>query len=255
MALLVYRKRPKLWVAMSRARFSPKSSAGRVRDPSDFPTQFLETLSSASADGVYAVDFDQRIVFWGRAAEELTGRKRAEVIGKRCYEVMLGVDSDGHPFCHRECPTIIAARRGRPVHSYDLEVPTADGHSNWYNISIIPLHQRSTRTEMVVHMFRDVTNRRVTELLAQETVAAVNRFSEARRSGHIGSPRQPKPDLTPREMDVLRLVAKGLTTPLIAQKLGIARATARNHANRMLSKLDAHNRVEAIVRASHLGLL
>jgi PAS domain S-box-containing protein len=240
---------------MNSLRFTPESSVGQANDPSDFPTQFLQTLSVACADGVYAVDLDQRIVFWGRAAEELTGRKREEVIGKRCYEVMLGGDSDGHPFCRRECPTIIAARRGRSVHSYDLQVPTTDGHFTWFNMSIIPLRQRSTRTDMVVHMFRDVTNRWVAELLAQETLAAVARFSEARQSGHLGAQRQPEPDLTPRELDVLRLLAKGLTTPQIAQKLGIARATARNHADRMLSKLDAHNRIEAVMRAGQLGLL
>ena len=44
---------------------------------SRFVEEFLETLGCASADGVYAVDDEQRIVYWSRAAEVLSGRSAA----------------------------------------------------------------------------------------------------------------------------------------------------------------------------------
>jgi DNA-binding NarL/FixJ family response regulator len=61
--------------------------------------------------------------------------------------------------------------------------------------------------------------------------------------------------LTPRELEVLQLLAQGLPNKSIAQRLEIAERTAKFHVNAILSKLGAENRSEAIVRAARLGLV
>jgi two-component system nitrate/nitrite response regulator NarL len=58
-----------------------------------------------------------------------------------------------------------------------------------------------------------------------------------------------------REYDILRRVAMGQTNPEIAAALGLTRNTVKTYLQRLLEKLDARNRVEAIVRANELGLL
>ena len=69
-------------------------------------------------------------------------------------------------------------------------------------------------------------------------------------------PAEPKPvKLTPRQRDVLRLLANGATTDQIAMELHIARETVRNHVRAMLAALGAHSRVEAIAAARAAGLL
>ncbi len=69
-------------------------------------------------------------------------------------------------------------------------------------------------------------------------------------------PAEPKPvKLTPRQRDVLRLLAKGATTDQIATELHIARETVRNHIRAVLAALGAHSRVEAIAAARAAGLL
>jgi NarL family two-component system response regulator LiaR len=69
------------------------------------------------------------------------------------------------------------------------------------------------------------------------------------------SARPPTPDpLTDREMEVLRLVAKGLTNPEIAQRLVIAEATVRTHVSNILSKLHLANRVQATLYALQEGI-
>jgi DNA-binding CsgD family transcriptional regulator len=63
------------------------------------------------------------------------------------------------------------------------------------------------------------------------------------------------PHLTPRQMDVLRHLAAGHSTERIAQSLGIATETVRNHVRAILDRLDAHNRLEAVIRAHELELI
>lgn len=61
--------------------------------------------------------------------------------------------------------------------------------------------------------------------------------------------------LTSREVEILRLVAQGQTNRQIAQKLSIARNTARNHVQNIIAKLGVSDRTQAVVRAIELGLL
>ena len=65
----------------------------------------------------------------------------------------------------------------------------------------------------------------------------------------------PSDTLTARELEVLELVAEGLSNKLIAARLGISDHTAKFHVNAILSKLGADTRTEAVVRAARLGLL
>jgi NarL family two-component system response regulator LiaR len=69
------------------------------------------------------------------------------------------------------------------------------------------------------------------------------------------SARPPTPDpLTDREMEVLRMVAKGLSNPEIAQRLVITEATVRTHVSNILSKLHLANRVQAPLYALQEGI-
>jgi DNA-binding NarL/FixJ family response regulator len=65
----------------------------------------------------------------------------------------------------------------------------------------------------------------------------------------------PTIDLTPRESEVLALLAEGLTNKAIAHKLTISDHTVKFHVNAILNKLDAQSRTDAVVRATRLGLI
>ena len=69
------------------------------------------------------------------------------------------------------------------------------------------------------------------------------------------SPLPPAEELTPREIEVLRLVAEGLSNRAIARQLGISEHTVKFHVNAILTKLGAQSRTDAVVRATRLGLL
>ena len=61
--------------------------------------------------------------------------------------------------------------------------------------------------------------------------------------------------LTPREEQVLALLAEGLTNRAIGLRLGISENTAKFHVQAVLGKLDVSSRTEAVVQATRLGLL
>jgi DNA-binding NarL/FixJ family response regulator len=65
----------------------------------------------------------------------------------------------------------------------------------------------------------------------------------------------PAPKLTDREMEVLRLVAKGLNNRDIAKQLFISENTVKNHVRNILEKLQLHSRMEAVVYAVREKLL
>jgi two-component system response regulator DevR len=71
------------------------------------------------------------------------------------------------------------------------------------------------------------------------------------RPGH----REATSELTPRELDILRLLAEGLSNQVIAERLGITRNTVRNHVQSILAKLEAHSKLEAVATAVREGII
>jgi len=212
------------------------------------PMELLQAFER-SGDGVYAVNFDQKIVFWNQTAERLLGFKAEDVLGRECFDVIAGGDHLGHPFCGADCPVIECARHGRAPENYDVHTRAASGKPRWINVSIVVLVGRLERSTLTVHLFRDITEQRRKEMRMRRELSRLPASEELDDEQRAGS------RLTRRETEVLELMATGLSTARIADVLSVSRTTVRNHIEHLLAKLSVHSKLEAVVYAARHRLV
>ncbi len=79
-------------------------------------------------------------------------------------------------------------------------------------------------------------------------------FNEQEASFRASLPEEAFPELTPRELEVLELIAQGAKNREIAEKLVISEKTVRNHITSIFSKLRVADRAQAIIKAREAGL-
>jgi DNA-binding NarL/FixJ family response regulator len=108
-------------------------------------------------------------------------------------------------------------------------------------------------------LFRDVdADTLVSTLVAVARGLIVHDPALARattRQRYLEHPRIDPIDLTPRELQVLDLVAEGLPNKAIAGRLDISEHTVKFHINAILNKLGAQSRTEAVTLATRMGLI
>ncbi|MDX2005218.1 MAG: response regulator transcription factor [Meiothermus sp.] len=73
--------------------------------------------------------------------------------------------------------------------------------------------------------------------------------------GHVSAPAGTESPLSPRELEVLHLIAEGLSNKEIAGRLGISLSTVKTHVEELLQKLSASDRTQAAIKAVRQGLL
>lgn len=117
----------------------------------------------------------------------------------------------------------------------------------------------STEATEVTVALRAADNRRVlvdissTQLLDHGSVIGV--FGLADLSDEPLPSAREHVHLTPRQAEVLRYLAAGHSTAHIARTLGISIETVRNHVRGLMSRLEVHSRLAAVIRAHELGLV
>lgn len=90
----------------------------------------------------------------------------------------------------------------------------------------------------------------ISPVLASKLMAEYARAGREEEQTSVTAPR-----LTPRELEVLRLVARGMNNRAIAKELFIAENTVKNHIRNILEKLQLHSRIQAVMYAVQQGHL
>lgn len=192
------------------------------------------------AEPAFTLDHSNRIIFWNGACAALFGPSSADVLGRACYEVVLGNDIHDNPYCYPNCPVMYQLRSpvGRQINDFPLRVPTGDGKikSICFSSRAIPA---ANSPASILHILRP-----------EDDNSLVRREMTAKRLEST-----PFTQLTRRELDVIHCLAKGMTTRRIAKALSITSTTVRNHVQSILQKLNVHTRAAAVSLAYQHGLI
>lgn len=219
----------------------------------------IAELTANTSDPSFVVDGEGCIAAWNRAAEAMFALSASDAIGRRCNEVVRGTDECG-PVCSADCIIHQAVGKHHPGGSFDLQVQTASG-IQWCNVTVLIAGENSTSGYAILIVrsvdFRKRLDLLVRELLVREFVATGTGLPSEQATAPIVLKPSPAREniLSARERDVLKLLAKGVTTTAVAALLRINRATVNNHVRHILHKLNSHTRLEAIRRAEHARLI
>jgi DNA-binding NarL/FixJ family response regulator len=115
------------------------------------------------------------------------------------------------------------------------------------------VHGFVSKFEPIERVLQAIRTARAGEPLAERSDQAAMKLKGKRRRLPHATERQRSERLSPREREILQLMADGLEPPQIATRLGIAPATLRTHLQNMLMKLGVHSKTQALLMAVRQG--
>jgi PAS domain S-box-containing protein len=204
------------------------------------------TLTAAAAldaieEGVLVQDSDTQVVYANRAAGELLGLDRDELRGRSELPTPCECLSESGETLPDRWPGVDALRTGRPQRPRVMGLQRPDGRVRWVRVSARPVG-RSVLTSML-----DVTALRRAEADAATLASRLGGDGNGHgREAGTGI-------LSPREHQVVELLASGSTGEEVAERLGISPATVRVHVRNATGKLGANTRTQAVAIAVARG--
>jgi len=114
--------------------------------------QDLERILDSLTEGIIAHDREKRILFFNRAAEEITGYSRVDVLGRNCHDVF------GGPFCGGRCSFLDGPPESLDHTSYAINIATSTGESRRVEMNLSGMNDMNGEFVGVIAAFRDVTD-------------------------------------------------------------------------------------------------
>jgi DNA-binding CsgD family transcriptional regulator len=198
----------------------------------------MSSLSVRSGDAVFSFGDDLVVLTWNEAAEQLTGIPAEEAIGSPCWSVLGARSPRGDLLCHAGCSNARLAREGWCVDCQAMALRGAAGETVAVETSTIRVEQDGRR--VYLHVLREAV-----AADAPDDVEPAPTFETVERA----------PELTTRQLEILRLVDGGRGARAIAAELRLAESTVRNHIRGILVAFGAHSQLEALAKARRCGLL
>jgi DNA-binding CsgD family transcriptional regulator len=216
------------------------------RSMQELPEAVKALIEARTGDAVYVVSPDYTIVHWDEGMESLSGVLSEEALGKSCYETVMGEVEGGRPFCAHGCSVMHLARAHQPVSSYEMRIRTRSGR-RWVSASNLTIETEDG--PYLVHLLRDAQG-------THDTLEMARGLIQISSKGAAPAPRRKDvPALTPRQLEVLRLLSEGKNAREIGGELYLSQATVRNHIRALFQALGAHSQLEVLAKARQVGLL
>jgi PAS domain S-box-containing protein len=227
-------------------------------------SSYLDTFCN-TGDGVFIVDANKRIIRWNKGVEKILGYSEDAALNHDCFQLVSGKITSDKVHCGPNCWTHSSALKGAPQKNFDLLTQSNSGAALWLNITV--LSPIDSSEPFVTHIVRDITREKMTSLALDRFLTSIGPSGSISHKISVEEPLNQRPithhstpdkaaiALSGREIEVLTLLAEGLSTKGLAQKLNISHFTARNHIQNILVKLDLHSKAQAVSYAFKKGIL
>ncbi|HEX9794148.1 MAG TPA: LuxR C-terminal-related transcriptional regulator [Planctomycetota bacterium] len=196
---------------------------------------------------LWVIDPAGRLIHVNQLGEDLLGATAHELHGRECRLVVGAIDACGHAICTQDCVVRRSADSGQPLASRRAQLRGGHGPGEtagrWIELVTIPLELTPGAGAYLVEFALDADR----AVQADRYLRAVAARSPGPRAGDPDA--APRP-LTPRECQILLLLAQDLDQHAVAHRLHVSYATVRNHVAHLLPKLGVHSIPEAV--ALHL---
>jgi diguanylate cyclase (GGDEF)-like protein/PAS domain S-box-containing protein len=122
---------------------------------SKISTDFLDSLF----EGAYLVDKNRKILYWNKAAERITGYKKADIINKHCYDNILNhVDEHGNHLCHHGCPLQKSIQTNEKLQA-SVFLHHRKGHRVPVQVRTYPIRDDNSDASTCIEVFSDLPSK------------------------------------------------------------------------------------------------
>jgi PAS domain S-box-containing protein len=178
----------------------PVPSEGKEPTSVEISPERFEAVVHSISDGVLTVDREWRITCFNRAAEEITGYRRSEVLGRFCYEVFR---SD---LCQDTCPIQRTLESGTPVSELVFHITDSQDQKVPVSVSTALFRDREGRLKGGVETFRDLRQIEALKKQVEKSYTSADIITRNPRVGEL--------------LDILPVVAESGSTVLIRGETG-----------------------------------
>jgi len=169
-------------VAIENVKFYTRERS-RLTGLVDLEKNRAEAILSSITEGVYTTDRDLRITYWNRAAEEITGFRACDVVGRTCREVLGHEDEQGERLCQDRCVMRRGNNGGEALH---VLCPTAGGEKLPTALTSAPIRDASGEETGRVNVFRDITRAKEIDRMKTDFVRTVSHELRTPLSAIVG---------------------------------------------------------------------
>lgn len=120
----------------------------------DIAKEFLDNILASMQGGLFTIDKDARITSFNRAAEQITGFKKEEVLNKKCYTVLRS------NICKSKCRLKRTLETGESMFEYDATIKNKAGKEIPINVTTSALRSSDNEIIGALEIFRDLTEQK-----------------------------------------------------------------------------------------------
>jgi len=123
-------------------------------------TMNVKAILNNLYDAVYIVDTNRKIIYWNKAAEDLTGYNRSDIIGNHCFDNILNhIDSHGTHLCTNHCP-LVASIKDDEIKEANVFFHHKNGHRIPIFVKAFPYKDSNGVIIGAIEIFSEISERK-----------------------------------------------------------------------------------------------